>query len=172
MSANAAHKDQLIAEIGKLIDQYTALLAAVDDNKVNSVPYTGSWTAPQLLIHVSKSINGMARAMQTEAPPAQRGPGERIEELAGIFLDLTRKFNAPAFIIPEDGPYEKQAVIEKLQRSFDRFKESADTASLDGLVDGLPFGAVTKLEIIYFVLFHTQRHLDQMKRICAALQTE
>lgn len=170
MSGHTQHSKELLAAIADRVNQLTGLMAAVDENKVNTVPYEGSWTAPQLLTHVAKSINGMARAMQTEGTIADRDSGERIEELSNIFLDLSRKFNAPAFIVPEEGPYERQATIDKLNRSFERFRESAAAANMNELVEGLPFGAVTKLEVIYFVLFHTERHLHQMRRICEALK--
>ena len=66
--------------------------------------------------------------------------------------------------------YEKQASIDELNNSFEQFKESAESANLDELVEGMPLGPTTKLEIIHFVLYHTQRHLHQMKKICQALK--
>ena len=142
-------------------------MAAVDEDKVNTILYEGSWTAPQLLRHVTKSINGMTKALHMDAKPAERNPGERIEELKKVFLDFSIKLTQPEFIVPEEMIYKKQASIEELNKSFNRFKESAN---LYELVEGLPLGPITKLEIIHFVLYHTQRHLHQMKKICEALK--
>ncbi len=72
--------------------------------------------------------------------------------------------------MPEEGIYERQATINKLNNSFAEFMENANTANLNDLVEGLPLGPITKLEIIHFTLFHTQRHLHQMKKICEALK--
>ena len=66
--------------------------------------------------------------------------------------------------------YEKMSSIEEITTSFNRFKESTAKANLNEQVEGLPFGPVTKWELIHFVLYHTQRHLHQMKKICGALK--
>ena len=66
--------NEILTETTRAIAGITDRMAAVEDNKVNTVPYEGSWTAPQLLRHVTKSINGMTRAMQMPAKPADRDP--------------------------------------------------------------------------------------------------
>jgi hypothetical protein len=171
MTTENSATSEILSATGDAIAQLTELMSAVDEDKVNTIPYEGSWTAPQLLRHVTKSINGMTKAMQTEANPAERDPSERIGQLKDIFLDFSKKLTQPEFIVPEDRIYEKQSVIEGLNKAFTRFKESAVNADLDGHVEGLPLGPITKLEIIHFVLYHTQRHLHQMKKICEALST-
>jgi hypothetical protein len=163
---------QPLKDLETAVTEIINLMASIDEQQVNTVPYADSWTAPQLLIHVAKSINGIARALQTPTAPTERDPGQRIPELRNIFLDFSRKFQAPDFIVPEDGPFEKQATIDKLGRSFERFKESAAAANGQELVEGFPFGPATKLELIYFTLYHTERHLQQMKKISEALKNK
>ena len=172
MATQTLDTNEILAETSDAISQIADLMSAVDEDKVNTVPYEGSWTAPQLLRHVTKSINGMTKALQMDAKPAERDPGERIEQLQKIFLDFSRKLTQPDFIVPEERIYEKQSSIEELNQSFDRFKENVVSTNLNDLVEGLPLGPITKLEIIHFVLYHTQRHLHQMKKICAALKNK
>jgi hypothetical protein len=112
----------------------------------------------------------MAQAMQTSAKPAGRDPGERIEQLKSIFLDFSKKLTQPEFLIPENEVYTKDASIAELKFCFKSFKERVNEANLNELVEGLPLGPITKLEIVYFVLYHTQRHLHQMQKICEALK--
>ena len=165
-------KNEIFTATGEAISQLVDLMLKVDESKINTIPYEGSWTAPQLLTHVTKSINGMANTMLWDAKPAERDPGERIEQLKTIFLDFSSKLKSPDFIVPEEAIYERQPVIEKLNESFNGFQVKASSANLYDLVEGLPLGPITKLEIIHFVLFHTQRHLHQMKKICEALKTK
>lgn len=172
MTTETSATSEILTATGDAIAQLTELMSAVDEEKVNTIPYEGSWTAPQLLRHVTKSINGMTRAMQTDAKPANRDPSERIDQLKSIFLDFSKKLTQPEFIVPEDRVYEKQPAIEELNKSFNRFKESAVSVNSHELVEGLPLGPITKLEIIHFVLYHTQRHLHQMKKICNALRNK
>lgn len=170
MATETANKDEIIIGIGSAVSQLAGLMSSVESDKVNTVPYEGSWTAPQLIRHVTKSISGMANAMQSPAKPANRDPGERIEELKNVFLDFSKKLQSPELIVPETGTYEKEPTIAGLNKTFNDFKTNAGNANLDELVEGLPLGPVTKREIIHFVLYHTQRHLHQMKKICAALE--
>ena len=172
MTTEVLDTNEILSATSDAVSKLTDLMSAVDDEKVNTVPYEGSWTAPQLLRHVTKSINGMAKAMQMEAKPAKRNPSERIDELKKIFLDFSKKLTQPDFIVPEERVYEKESAIEELNKSFSRFKESALSANLDDLIEDLPLGPITKLEIIHFVLYHTQRHLHQMKKICKALKNK
>ena len=172
MTTKTLDTNETLSATADVISELTDLMLSVDEDKVNTIPYDGSWTAPQLLRHVTKSINGMTKAMHMDAKPAERNPGERIEELKKIFLDFSKKFTQPDFIVPEELIYEKQSSIEELNKSFNRFKESAGNANLDDLIEGLPLGPITKLEIIHFVLYHTQRHLHQMKKICEALKNK
>ncbi len=170
MATETVDKNEIITAIGDAVLQFTDLMSSVENDKINMVPYEGSWTAPQLLRHVSKSISGMAKAMHMDAKPTERNPGERIEELKTVFLDLSKKLKSPEFIIPEEGTYEKQFTIDDLNKSFNQFKDNANNVNLNEQVEGLPLGPITKLEIMHFTLFHTQRHLHQMEKICNALK--
>jgi len=172
MATETSGTNEILSATANTISELTDLMAAVDEDKINTIPYDGSWTAPQLLTHVTKSIDGMAKVMLMDAKPAERDPGERIEGLKKAFLDLSNKFDSPGFIVPEEGPYERQPTINKLNRSFNEFKENVNCANLNYLVEGLPLGPITKLEIVHFVLYHTQRHLHQMKKICEALKNK
>src|SRR6476619_1024525 len=73
--------NQVVAATGDAVTELTDLMAAVDTIKVNHVPFEGSWTAPQLLRHVSKSIAGMAIALPNPGKSADRNNAERVQEL-------------------------------------------------------------------------------------------
>ena len=170
MVTETFNKNEILEATAEAVSQLIDLMSTIDENKINTIPYEDSWTASQLLRHVTKSINGMAKAMQMNAKPAERDPGERIEDLKKVFLDFSKKLKSPEFIVPEEGTYEKQHTIDDLNKSFNQFKDNANSANLNDLIEGLPLGPITKLEIIHFVLFHTKRHLHQMKNICNALK--
>ena len=123
MATGTLDTNQVLSATADAISELTDLMAAVDEDKVNTIPYEGSWTAPQLLRHVTKSINGMTKALQMDAKPAQRDPGGRIEELKIVFLDFSIKLTQPEFIVPEEMIYEKHASIEELNNSFNGFRK-------------------------------------------------
>ena len=172
MITETSDKKLLLTEIDEPVSQLLVLMSSLDETKINTVPYKDSWTAGQLFRHVTKSTNAMAKAMRMESRPAERDAGEKIPDLKKAFLDFSTKLKSPDFIIPEEGPYEKQAATEELNKSFAELRESTNKASLTDMADNLPLGAITKLEVLHFVWYHTQRHLHQMKKIVAALKNK
>lgn len=169
MITQTSPKEELLIAIDETVSQLLELTSALNEEQVNAVPYEGSWTVGQVLEHIIMSTNVMAEAMRSETKPAERDSGERIAELRAVFLNFTLKLQSPDIIIPQEKTYEKEAITSELRRSFDQLKQNAGNADLTGLVEGLPLGPATKLEILHFVLYHTQRHLHQVKRICEAL---
>lgn len=103
--------------------------------------------------------------MQLDAKPFDRKPEVRIEELKKLFLDFSKKMKSPDFIVPDERTYEKQFTIDDLDKSFTQFMVNADNANSSDLVEWLPLGPITNLEIIHLTFFHTQRHLHQMKNL-------
>ena len=63
MKTAISDKSEIFTATGEAISQLIDLMLSVDENKINTVPFEGSWTAPQLLTHVRKSINGLGKAM-------------------------------------------------------------------------------------------------------------
>ncbi|MEP7258558.1 MAG: DinB family protein [Flavitalea sp.] len=169
MTSEVSDKKELLPAIHAAIEELLNLLSPLDNKAINTVPYQDSWTAGQLLRHVTKSIDGIDQALLTTGEPAGRAPDKRIEELKKIFLDFSHKMKSPDFIIPEDIFYEKQVVAEELHSAEKRLLEAAGNAPLTEMVNSLPLGPITKLELLHFTLFHTQRHLNQMKKIREAL---
>lgn len=112
----------------------------------------------------------MTGALRTPAQPATRDPALRVPELRDIFLNTESRLSSPDRIIPEPGPYTKSGILAEWRDALGAFDAAATAAPATDLVEGLPLGPITKLEIVHFVLVHTQRHLSQMKRIVAALR--
>ena len=163
-------KEELFTSIDAVVSQLDQLMSTLNERDVNKIPYEGSWNAGQLLRHITKSTNGMARAMETQSKTCRRDPAQNIHHLRKTFLDFTHKLNSPDFIIPENEVYEKDSSLKALNQSFEKLKENVNKTDLNDLVEGLPFGPTTKLELLHFVLYHTERHLHQMRKICAALK--
>ena len=163
-------KKEVLTAIEETISQLQDLMSSIDDNNVNTVPYEDSWTAGKLFRHVEKSISGMAGAMKTESKAAERDAGERIPQLKSAFLDFSTKMKSPDFVAPEAGPFTKNVASEDLNKAFGEFTTNTNAADLNEMVVGLPLGDITKLEMLHFVLYHTQRHLHQMNNITDALK--
>lgn len=172
MITNTSTKEEILTAIGEAVSDIGGLMSSLDETQVNTIPYDDSWTAGQLFNHVTKSISGMGAVMQKEAAAAERDPGEKIAGFRDTFLNFSIKMKSPDIIVPDDGPFEKHASIHALTAAFEKMKEPAQKANVSELLTGLPMGDVTKLELLHFVFYHTQRHLHQMQKITDALRSK
>jgi hypothetical protein len=170
MMIETINKTELLDQIDEAVSQLIDLMSTLDENEVNTIPYQGSWTAGQLFQHITKSTEAIVKAMQEQGNNVDRDPAENIANLKKIFLDFSTKLESPDFIIPEEGTYEKVVSIQKLGGSFQQLRASVNDADLTVVVPKSPIGDATKLEMLHFVLYHTQRHLHQMKKIHEAIR--
>ncbi len=162
----------LAALFGPLDQQLLELLQVISplsEQQINAVPFPGSWTAAQATRHIIKSNSSIGQALSLPGEKTIRTPDQRVPELKEIFLDFTVKFQAAPFITPTREKYEKERLIADLKRSTARLKEASRQADLDEAIHHPAFGGITKLELLYFVQFHTQRHVRQVKNIIGAL---
>ena len=170
MTTEKLNTKELFISLDFVFSELLAMIEALSEPALNTVPFADSWTAAQLAAHVAKSNSSIAQALDMEAKKAERNPDERVPELKGIFLDFTIKFQSPDFIVPATGNYEKEILITKLKRSIERLKEQRTRVDLSGIISLPAFGEITKLELLYFVLYHTQRHTHQLKNIIQVIE--
>ena len=159
-------RGRLLAAISETAAGLMLLLLPLSEEQINTIPFKNSWTAAQLAIHITKSNHGMAQALAMEGKPALRKPDARVGQLKNTFLNYGITMKSPAFIEPAAGFYKKDYVVTALKKSNERLKEHAMVANLNDMIN-LPaaFGEITKLELFHFVIYHTQRHIAQLKNI-------
>ncbi len=169
MSKTTLNTNSLFDSLRYTTTELIELISSFDAVKINSIPFRNSWTAAQEADHITKSNKAITQAMGMEGRKAPRHPGERIEELKNMFLNYKTKFQAPDFIVPSKQIYRKENLIAELQLSIEWLRTSTREAALTEIINLPTFGAITKLELAWFVLYHTQRHSHQLKKIFISL---
>jgi hypothetical protein len=142
------------------------------EEQLNIVPFEGSWTGGQVAEHLLKSAGVVEAIFGRTAPTTDRAPDEKIPTLR-IFLDFSIKMKSPDFILPSDGFHARQPLIDQLQKDWERLGEAVDTLDLSEtcLDFEMPnVGHMTRLEWISFYVYHSKRHLHQLRNILASLQ--
>lgn len=145
-------------------------LEQFSEQQLNTIPFEGSWTAGQVGEHLLKS-GGAVEVVFGRAIATERAPDEKIPMLS-IFLDLSIKMQSPDFILPSDGFHPKQQLIDGMQECWAGVRKAVDTLDLaETCLDfEMPMiGVLTRFEWISFYVFHTQRHLHQLKKILSHL---
>ena len=165
MMSGELKKEQLLAMLQDTATQLKIMLSQFDEVKINMIPYINSWTAAQVADHLTKSNNSIVKAMLLNGTNITRNPAGRVEELKEVFLDFTTKLKSPEFILPSQDIYQREAVIDNLYWSLDKLLEVSMETDLSEMINHRAFGDITKYEILYFVQFHTQRHIHQLEKI-------
>ena len=160
---------ELFSSIDGISDELVNIVAYENEKKLNKIPFKNSWTALQVLIHITKSNNAIVQGLQMKGKPANRDPEQNAGHLKKMFLDFTVQYKSPAFIAPEKGKHNKDEVIASLKASIQSLKSLRSKTDLGEIIDLPAFGAVTKLELLHFVLYHTQRHVRQLKNIITSI---
>jgi hypothetical protein len=171
--------DQGADEIIKQFDENTQalleMISSFDQEEFNTVPFEGSWTPGQVVEHLMKSESGVAEMLATSVEATERNPGEKIGEIKDTFLDFTIKFQSPKFIIPDNEPKDKRILFKAMKHNREKIQKAIKSMDMSQtcLSFELPvMGFLTRLEWIHFLMYHSQRHIHQLKNIYKVLHDE
>jgi len=144
------------------------LLATFTDDQLNTQPAYGGWTAGQVAEHLLLSGGVVETIAGRTAPTTDRQPDARCPIIASIFLDFSTKLPSPDFIIPSNGYHDKPEILGKTKVVWDKIGEGIRLLDLSVTCTDFEFptiGYLTRLEMLWFYVWHTQRHLHQLKQI-------
>lgn len=170
MQADPTDTIALFENFDEITNEFLQLVRSCDEEELNTVPYKGSWTVAQVAEHVTRSNITIIQSMQIEGKKSTRELDERVPELKATFLDFTIKLNSPGFILPTKATYQKDPLVSDLERSIKRLREVSEKADFSEALNHPIFEEITKLEIFHFVLYHTQRHIQQLKKVISSVK--
>ncbi|SDD51040.1 DinB family protein [Pedobacter soli] len=142
--------------------------------QVNEVPFAGSWTAGQLANHLIMANGGFVEVINGPTTETSKPADIMVESIKNDFLNFNIKFDSPEFIYPENRDYNQEELLIKLKQIRNNVAEVITKLDLTKTCTAfeLPvYGFLTRLEAIYFIIYHTQRHTQQLKNIYSRLDT-
>lgn len=157
-------KKDLDESTKKLLD----LLYEVPEPIFNAVPGEGGWTIGQVTEHLIKVETGTVRLFSGPVKEAGRDPREKIDEIKNKFLNFDNKLKAIGPIVPSDSPKDKTKALEKIQDIRQKLTSLIEIQDMTALVTGFEhwlFGPLTRVEWVYFNIYHSRRHGHQIKTI-------
>jgi len=155
----------ILQEFESTTRAFLELLNSFDQQQINMVPYEGSWTAAQVGEHVFKSDNFILQSLNGPVKPTERKPDEQVAGLKHTFLDFNTKLKSPDVIVPAPGIHDKEALLPALKANREQMARIIKTTDLTVTCFNPIFGEPTKLELLTFVIVHTQRHTHQLHKI-------
>ncbi|MCL6099494.1 MAG: DinB family protein [Bacteroidetes bacterium] len=166
---------EIESELNSTFKNFYELISSLTEEQINTISFEGSWTAGQLARHVFKSYAGFVQAINGPVKRTDRKPDELVERSKSLFLNLATKIKASVFITPEEIQYKKEDLLGSLNEIHDKLNESVQTLDMSQTCTAFEiptFGYLTRLETVYFVMYHTQRHTQQLKNIMEKLNTK
>jgi len=159
--------EETIEEYKSSIQQFLQVLAAVDVERFNTMPFEGSWTPGQVAEHIILSLQGVPH-MLIEAKPVNRAANEKCEAIAGVFLNFDLKFKASPAITPSNEAKNKEVIMNKLRQVSNRMIETMllyDYTEECTLAEVPTLGFLTRLEWLCLANYHIQKHTHQLRQM-------
>lgn len=163
----------------KVINEADGTLSALENlfsnfnaKQVNEVPFADSWTAGQLANHLIMANGGFVEVINGPTTETSKPADIMVERIKGDFLNFNIKFDSPEFIYPENKDYDRAELLAKLKQIRSNVSDVLTKLDLTKTCTAfeLPvYGFLTRLEAIYFIIYHTQRHTQQLKNIYSKL---
>jgi len=164
---------ELQSDVNKTFTELAEIISSFNEDQINLIPFEGSWTAGQVAEHILLSVSGFEKTINGSVAETERAPDALKDKIKASFLDFTIKMKSPDFIIPAEKNYKKDALLNAFQNLKDKINHAFETLNLTKtcLSFELPLlGFLTRLESLYFILYHTQRHIQQLKNIYQKLK--
>lgn len=139
-----------------------------DSKAYNKVLADDSWTAGQIVEHVLLSAEGFNEVVNGEVEETNRAFDKLKAQLKAILLSFETKMKSPDFIYPTLKEYEPIDHTQRIQKVVQNLTEAIHSLDLTKTCLSFPLpglGNLTRYEAIYFVIYHTERHLNQLSKI-------
>ena len=143
------------------------LLSTLDEDQLNQIPFSGSWTAAQVADHLYRSYE-IEYLSNGKVNDSKRPADGQMPTINKIFLNFDEKYKSPPEIVPTDDFLDKKNLMKNLQERIAFIHEAALTMDLSLLCMESEFpymGYLTRFEWIGFCAAHTLRHNRQIENI-------
>lgn len=159
-------KSEVRSDLKESTNQLLNSLSDFPDELFTSKVQEDKWSVGQIADHLKKVETSVLNLFTGSTRPADRAPDIKIADLKKRFLDYSTKMKAYGPIIPEQNPPKKQDALAYLQDIRQRLTGMVEIEDLTELLTGFEhpvFGYMTRLEWIYFVVYHSRRHIAQIR---------
>lgn len=166
-----AAKEQWIHTRERLLKEISRL----SDNELNWKPSDSTWSIAQVVEHIAKAEDSIARVIQTGfTQPATHDPQDL--PLHEKIPDRTTKIQAPERLEPSQEPHSHAQLVALLAQSharalaiLDQVTETTDLAKTSPPHPHVVFGRLSTEQWIDTLPLHELRHIGQIEELKAQL---
>lgn len=164
--------NELYRELERTLTAFPDVLAGFAPEQLDVIPFEGSWSPGQVAEHMILANSGFVELLNGPTEGTKRQPDQYIDSIRTIFLDFGTKLKSPDFILPVREVHDQGQQLDALELIRQGILSAVMEKDLSTTCTSFQvpvLGHVTKLEALHFVLYHTQRHIHQLKNIRRAL---
>jgi len=161
-------------ELNASLKEFEELISSLNEEQLNILPVKGGWTSGQIARHIIKVNTGFLKQLNGPVKETNRKVDNMAEDIRVSLLDFNTKLISPDPVVPESIAYKKEDLINsliELNCGYFNSVESLDMTKTCLLFKVPVLGYLTRLEVIYFVTYHTQRHIHQLKNTITCIET-
>lgn len=162
------NKEILLRRFDATFSAFENSIQLFNTNNFNEIPFENSWSAAQVVQHIILASDGFSSVLNGNIAETSRPIDKLLPELDAIFLNFEIKMKSPDFILPKMESYDQHTLLNKVRNIASDIRNAIEKLDLSKtcLDFELPsIGLLTRLEAIYFVIVHTERHTRQLNEI-------
>lgn len=160
-------KEILVTDLRDSTEKLTEELSHFTPETFNVKPSAEEWSAAEVAEHLLKIEVFANKALRSETAPPDRAPDKMISFLKNRMEDNNKR-KASEVTSPTGEEKNVALMITQFREQREELKRAVETFDLSEACTGTPhpvLGVMTRLEWLYFVIYHTERHLKQLARI-------
>lgn len=165
--------EQISHDLQLSTEQLVAQIQAFSPENFNIQPNPSIWSGAQVCEHLYILEYGVCKILAGETKENNRDPEQKIALMAQAMSNFEQKIIAPDFTQPAGKVRSTAEMIEKHQKVRQNLLELSQIYDLGAACVSAKhpyFGVLTRIEWIYMIILHCQRHLQQMKNIFEAVK--
>ena len=134
----------------------------------NTKPDRNTWSAAEIAEHIFIVESAINIILIGKTIPAETFSAEKTEKIKSRFLNFEEKLIAPSRISPSAGQQNKQDIIDKISACRSDLSNIISKNDLTEICLGFKhalFGELTRIEWVYFNIYHSERHIHQLRKL-------
>lgn len=144
------------------------MLKGLSPDVFNQHPDKKSWSVADVIEHLLKLEGGINGLLLGPTTTGERDPEGKVLRIEEVLFDFDKKLSAGELVKPSAGEKQKDSLIAQMAESRKKLAKIAGEKDLKLIYTGFRhpiFGLLSGIEWVYFAIYHSQRHLHQIKKI-------
>lgn len=143
-------------------------LTGIDDYLYQLAPAEGKWSIQFILEHLAITESVVVNLSKGPTTETDRDPTTIVHIIKTAFNDHQKVYPNPKPVTPTGNPHSIEEFLATIEENRSKFLEDMHSKGTHDILDLLPHpltGKMTRLEWLYFNIYHTERHIHQIKMI-------